>query len=126
MASCIACRQPLHAVAARSAGTLFCVVNALASRTWLQDTRIARGDGGSVFVLVKEPGSASTAGDGYSNAAAAANGNGNGNGGAWKVVSTSDCRSSICGFYEKSSSRRLQLACAQCSRQERHDHSQSS
>lgn len=50
-----------------------------------QDTRIARGDGGSVFVLVKESGSASTARDGYSNTAAAGgNNNGNGGGGAWK------------------------------------------
>lgn len=58
-----------------------------------QDLRIARGDGGSVFVLVKEPGSASTAGDGYSNTAAAQNGNGSsdGNGGAWKV-SVTPCR----------------------------------
>jgi hypothetical protein len=49
--------------------------------------RVARGDGGSVFVLVKEPGAAATVGDGYSNAAAAQNGSGNGsgNGGAWKA-----------------------------------------
>jgi hypothetical protein len=53
----------------------------------MQDMRVARGDGGSVFVLVKEPGAAATAGNGYSNAAAAQNGSGNGfgNGGAWKV-----------------------------------------
>lgn len=53
----------------------------------MQDTRIARCDGGSVFVLVKEPGSTSTAGAGYSNATAAQNGNGTGDGGAWKVRS---------------------------------------